>query len=92
MATAVDDYKNKYTAYPPNCQSDGTGPIDENGVLTDVRRHIKQLAPRSQESDDMAFALTGQTCQLGGTEFHFSGSLAGGITARRSGRVLAGWF
>ncbi len=47
IATAVDDYKNKYTAYPPNCQSDGPGaanPIDESGVLTDVRRHIKQLA------------------------------------------------
>ena len=60
IATAVDDYKNKYTAYPPNSQTDGAGPIDENGVLTDFRRHIKQLAPRSQESDDMALVFTGQ--------------------------------
>lgn len=63
ISTAVDDYKNKATAYPPNCQTDGTGaanPLDEAGILNDVKRHIRQLAPRSQESDDLAKVLTGQ--------------------------------
>ena len=67
--TAFDEYKNKATAYPPNCQTDDqvmTGgespgtPLDEAGIVNDVRRHIKQLAPRSQESDSLALLLTGQ--------------------------------
>src|SRR4029079_11024809 len=38
IATAVDDYKNKTTAYPPNCQNDGlAGPLDEVGMTTDVK-------------------------------------------------------
>src|SRR4051812_13683620 len=93
VATAVDDYKNKYTAYPPNCQTDGSGattPIDDNGVLTDVRRHIKQLAPRSQESDDMAFVLTGQG-PADKTKFT-SGELKGGITASEAVVFWLGGF
>src|SRR4051812_46442159 len=39
IATAVDEYKNKTTAYPPNSQTDSGGPIDEVGVMNDVRRH-----------------------------------------------------
>src|SRR3954464_7335540 len=76
LAVAVDDYKTKYTAYPPNCQVDAKGPIDENGVLTDARRHIKQLAPRSAESDDIALALTDQNPSAS-----VAHRLAGGVTA-----------
>src|SRR5215218_3716092 len=45
IASGFDEYKNKTTAYPPNCQTDGTsGPIDDQGtsnpVLLDLRRHL----------------------------------------------------
>ncbi len=90
IATAVDDYRNKYTAYPPNSQTDGAGAIDENGVLTDLRRHIKQLAPRSQESDDMAFVLTGQG--PADKKKFFSGELKGGITAAEAVVFWLGGF
>src|ERR1700760_1849393 len=60
IATAVDDYKNKTTAYPPNSQTQKAGVIDNAGVLLDMKRHIKQLAPRTAESDDIAAILTDQ--------------------------------
>ena len=64
VSNGFDEYKNKVTAYPPNCQTDGTGgsnPLVEIDVLNDVKRHIKQIASRSAESDDLARVLTGQT-------------------------------
>src|SRR5829696_3497487 len=62
VSSGFDEYKNKTTAYPPNCQTDGASlPLIESEVLNNLKRHIKQIAPRSQESDDLAKVLTGQT-------------------------------
>lgn len=78
LATGVDEYKNKTTAYPPNCQTDGnSGPLDENGIANDVRRHMKQLAPRSQEADNLALTLIGQGPGSG----DYPRNLAGGMSA-----------
>jgi prepilin-type N-terminal cleavage/methylation domain-containing protein len=65
MAGGVDEYKNKTTSYPPNCQTDdqtigGTsGPLDEAGIFNDLKRHMRQAFPRNQESDDLLRALIG---------------------------------
>src|SRR4249919_3937296 len=37
MAGGVDEYKNKTTSYPPNCQTDATGPLDEVGIFNDLK-------------------------------------------------------
>jgi prepilin-type N-terminal cleavage/methylation domain-containing protein len=78
IGQGVDEYKNKTTAYPPNCQTDAGGPLDEAGILNDVRRHVKQIAPRSAESDDLARVLTGQTPA---NTSNYPSPLLGGITA-----------
>ncbi len=88
IATAVDDYKNKTTAYPPNCQNDAGGPLDDLGILLDVKRHIKQLAPRTQEVDDLAQALTDQLA----SKTIVSRSLAGGLTASEAVVFWLGGF
>src|SRR6188508_367262 len=54
MAGGIDEYKNKTTAYPPNCQTDGTTlPLDETGIFNDLKRHMRQAYPRNQESDEL---------------------------------------
>src|SRR6476620_9748859 len=65
MAGGIDEYKNKTTAYPPNCQTDdakltgGTLPLDETGIFNDLKRHMRQAFPRNQESDDLLLAMIG---------------------------------
>ncbi len=51
--------KNKYNAYPPNCQTDDTGPIAESRVLADMKRFMRQAFPRHQEPDDLIARLVG---------------------------------
>jgi prepilin-type N-terminal cleavage/methylation domain-containing protein len=88
IASAVDEYKNKTTAYPPNSQTDGSaGPIDEAGVMNDVRRHLRQLAPRTQEPDDWVLVLTGQNATV--PKNFNSRTLAGGLTA---GEAVVFWL
>src|SRR5262245_58710278 len=60
------EFKNKTTAFPPNCQIDGTGgtnPINDspNGgrVLADVKRFMKLAFPRHQEPDWVVARLCG---------------------------------
>lgn len=86
IATGMDEYKNKTTAYPPNCQTDGSGnsfPIDEASVINDLKRHLKQAFPRHQEPDALINALAGQA---GSTVNH---QLAGGMSA---GEALVFWL
>jgi prepilin-type N-terminal cleavage/methylation domain-containing protein len=92
ITTGVEESKNKVTSYPPNCQTDDTSvggpepansPLSEADVLNNLRRYIKQLAPRSQESDDLAKALTGQIVGNGYRR------LEGGITA---GEAVVFWL
>src|SRR5215212_9618290 len=44
MSAGIDEYKNKTTAYPPNCQTDdrtmtaASMPLDEPGIFNDLKR------------------------------------------------------
>ena len=52
MDAAFVEHKNKATAYPPNCQTDGTGgdnPLNEAIIAQDLQRYLKQAFPRHQE-------------------------------------------
>ncbi len=88
--TAFKEYKNKHTAFPPNCQTDDTTvggaepsgtPLDEAAVLNDLTNHIKQVANRRQEPDDLIRRLAGLAA--GGQQ------LAGGMTA---GEAIVFWL
>ena len=48
MDGGFNEVKNKSTAFPPNCQTDGTsGPINEARVLSDLKRYIV-IQPKSR--------------------------------------------
>src|SRR4051794_17366726 len=54
-----NEVKNKTTAFPPNCQTDDTGPINEARVVADLKRYMKLAFPRHQEPDDVIARLAG---------------------------------
>src|SRR5262245_17092954 len=60
-----NEVKNKTNAFPPNCQTDSTGPINEARVLGDIKRYMKLAFPRHQEPDSVIAALVG--CNPNGT-------------------------
>jgi len=94
IANGFDEYKNKTTAYPPNCQTDGTGgsnPLKEADILLDLRRHLKQMAGRSQESDDLARCLTGQN-PTDTNSYPPAAVLRGGLTAAEAVVFWLGGF
>jgi len=82
ISSGIEEYKNKTTAYPPNCQTDGTaGPIDDSAVFVDLKRHLKQAFPRHQEPDDLIQRLCGSAS--GGVQ------AKGGLTA---GEAVVFWL
>ena len=91
LDTAFMEYKNKTTAFPPNCQTDDTNlagdspttPLNEATVFNDLKRHMKQAFPRHQESDDLLRALAGLYSGSNAT------NLRGGITA---GEAVVFWL
>jgi type II secretory pathway pseudopilin PulG len=95
MSAGIDEYKNKTTAYPPNCQTDddtmggaepASTPLDEAAVFNDLKRHMRQAFPRNQESDDLLLALIDQRVN---NSADYPGRLNGGITA---GEALVFWL
>jgi prepilin-type N-terminal cleavage/methylation domain-containing protein len=90
MAGGIDEYKNKTTAYPPNCQTDAVGPLDEVGIFNDLKRHMRQGYPRNQESDNLLRALIGlQPDPNSADKDSFPQWLNGGMTA---GEALVFWL
>jgi prepilin-type N-terminal cleavage/methylation domain-containing protein len=92
--SALMEYKNKTTAFPPNCQSDDpmttlpdpvNAPLNEAQVLNDLKRHMKQVASRSQEPEDLLKALVGIT-PSNTSNFRL---LPGGMTA---GEAIVFWL
>jgi prepilin-type N-terminal cleavage/methylation domain-containing protein len=60
LDVAFNETKNKTTALPPNCQTDGTsGPIEETTVFNDLKRYLSTAFPRHRESDDLIRVLVG---------------------------------
>src|SRR3954469_2796258 len=41
MDGGFSEIKNKTNAFPPNCQTDGSDPINEAAVLNDLKRYMK---------------------------------------------------
>ncbi len=98
IAGGVDEYKNKTTAYPPNCQTDdktmgGTsGPLDEVGIFNDLKRHMRQAFPRNQESDELLLQMIGVLTYPSGLAADtkdYKPRLNGGITA---GEAVVFWL
>src|SRR3954468_17726859 len=82
MDGGFNEVKNKNTAFPPNCKTDGTGgtnPINEARVLADLKRYMKLAYPRHQEPDELIAALVG--LNKDGTSINIQKPMAGGLTA-----------
>jgi prepilin-type N-terminal cleavage/methylation domain-containing protein len=96
LDAALREYKNKNTAFPPNCQTDDTNltvepdssptPINELQVFNDLKKHLKQVAPRHQESDDLLRVIAGLPAQ---DTARYNKILAGGISA---GEAIVFWL
>jgi prepilin-type N-terminal cleavage/methylation domain-containing protein len=88
MDTALMEYKNKTTAFPPNCQTDAnTGPLDDRLILNDLKRHMKQAFPRHQEPPELIAALAGMLDT--GQPLPTGQGLQGGMTA---GEAIVFWL
>jgi prepilin-type N-terminal cleavage/methylation domain-containing protein len=90
LDSALMEYKNKTTAFPPNCQTDGTGsdaPLHEATVLNDLKRHFLQAFPRHREPADLIARLAGLAAD--GTPLPTSQRLQGGMTA---GEAIVFWL
>jgi prepilin-type N-terminal cleavage/methylation domain-containing protein len=83
MDAALVEYKNKTTALPPNCQTDGNGILVETTVAQDLQRHLKQAFPRHQEPQELIAKLAGMATGASGQQ------LAGGMSA---GEALVFWL
>jgi prepilin-type N-terminal cleavage/methylation domain-containing protein len=88
IATGFEEYKNKITAYPPNCQSDVghsmPTQIAPNQVYLDLKRHLSQAFPLHKEPDELIQRLAGVNAS-GATVT----PLAGGM---RAGEALVFWL
>jgi hypothetical protein len=90
LDAAMMEYKNKVTAFPPNCQTDdmdtaaiepAATPLSESHVLSDLRKHLSQIAPRNAEPDDLLMRIAGLATT--------GERLEGGMTA---GEALVFWL
>jgi prepilin-type N-terminal cleavage/methylation domain-containing protein len=91
-----NEVKNKFSAFPPNCQIDGTGssnPINDTRVLADLKRFMKLAFPRNQEPDWVIGRLAGFDINPNDTtKINIAGTnkqMAGGMTA---GEALVFWL
>jgi len=89
IADAIEHYKNERTAYPPNCQTDeAAGPLDKNQILSDLRKHMQQVAQRSRESENLLRVLCGLNA-VGADAANYPRPLPGGMTA---GEAIVFWL
>lgn len=87
IATGFEEYKNKTTAYPPNCQTDfGTEhgaitPATQQQIYTDLKRHMSQAFPLHREPDELLLRMAGLASS--------GQQLAGGM---RAGEAVVFWL
>jgi prepilin-type N-terminal cleavage/methylation domain-containing protein len=89
LDAAFEEYKNKTTVYPPNCQFDGLfagdpqieQPLDDSKRFSDLKRHMKQAFPRHQESDDLLLVLVEIFAR---NPIDYPRTLSGGISANEA--------
>jgi prepilin-type N-terminal cleavage/methylation domain-containing protein len=92
MDGGFNEVKNKSTAFPPNCQTDGTtGPIVEATAYADLRRYMKLAFPRSLEPDTLIAAMVGCTIDSSKvlTPIKVGKPMAGGMSA---GEAIVFWL
>jgi prepilin-type N-terminal cleavage/methylation domain-containing protein len=71
ISTGFEEYKNKVTAYPPNCMIDfgphtvEPGMVDANQVYLDLKKHLSQAFPMHREPDGLIRQLAGLTANTG---------------------------
>ena len=89
ISGAFETYKDKTTAYPPNLQTDEGGDLDSATVLNDVRRHMRQVASRSNEPDALVAGLAGLTSTGAALNRSSTTGLPGGMSA---GEAVVFWL
>jgi prepilin-type N-terminal cleavage/methylation domain-containing protein len=80
MDAALVEYKNKTTAFPPNCQVDGSDAIIEATIYNDLVYHMNQAFPRHQEPPALINALAGLDAN-GAVKSGANDTMKGGMTA-----------
>jgi prepilin-type N-terminal cleavage/methylation domain-containing protein len=80
IAAGFEKYKDSANSYPPNLIIDGgSEPIDENQILSDLQRHMRQAFPKHSEPDNLLRVLAGFAAQ--GANASSYKQLAGGLSA-----------
>ncbi len=89
ISTAMESYKDRTTAYPPNLQTgDDDGVLDSKTVQNDLAIHVKKLAPRSREPAALIAALAGLNTS-GAAVTTTGAALNGGMTG---GEAIVFWL
>jgi prepilin-type N-terminal cleavage/methylation domain-containing protein len=91
MDGGFNEVKNKFTAFPPNCQTDDAAQINKQRVFNDLKRFMKLAFPRHQEPDTtLLAALVGCNASTGTlTAIPKGKPMAGGMTA---GEAIVFWL
>ena len=76
MDAALEDYKNTLGSYPPATQTDGTGGLSDDKILSAFKRHLKKAYPQHREPEGLIEALVGMN-----TSGDTNANLPGGMTA-----------
>ncbi|HVT29654.1 MAG TPA: prepilin-type N-terminal cleavage/methylation domain-containing protein, partial [Lacipirellulaceae bacterium] len=89
------EFKNKFNAFPPNCQVDngstGAKPVSATRVYADLKQFMKVAFPRSQEPDALIAKLAGIDLKSDGSQKVATQGeqIAGGLTA---GEAVVFWL
>ena len=59
MDAALEDYKNTLGSYPPATQTDGTGGLSDDKILSAFKRHLKKAYPQHREPEGLIRGLAG---------------------------------
>lgn len=92
---ALKDYKTVLGSFPPNAQTDGSGTLNENVILSNMKRHLKKAFPNHREPDQLIAALVGLSGTTDPTAVASLGeasNLPGGMTAAEALVFWTGGF
>jgi prepilin-type N-terminal cleavage/methylation domain-containing protein len=79
ISASFEKYKDTAGSYPPNLVTDAD--LDNNQVLADLQRHMRQAFPRHKESDNLLRLLAGFAATGTDAADYPNPPLTGGMTA-----------